>query len=252
MTTGGSLSKLPTPPLAENLRMRVAAASLHPVAVDDARDLPQQEQPTPATLQAPRTTLRFEADPTRPATITTEARKRGDQRRPGQLERELDRLQASLAAEQTSFGQQLTWLLLSQGLLLNAFVVLLVLGWSAPLPGRRLVLAGLALVALTIAVFITLALRGTGDGLHALAKARRDIESRLEKDHGRAPIYAALAGHGLARTAARLLPATFIAGWLALSLYALGLPPGVAGVEDAGAASAQARAPAPAAPIRNP
>jgi hypothetical protein len=227
-----------------------------PAASNAARsETPEEPDESPVTPRgmagppAPPATLRFESDPSRPATIRIEANNRADPGRRGDLERELDRVHGTVGAEQAAFGQQLNWLLLSQGLLLNAFVVLLVFGWSSPLPGRRLLLGGIALTGAALAVFIYLALRGSRDALQALRKARRDLEARLEKDFRRAPLYSAHGGftRGLGHAAARALPATFIAGWIALTLYAVALPSATRASEEARAATIAPPAAAPPA-----
>lgn len=173
-----------------------------------------------------------------------------------ELERELDRVQNSLLAERATYGQQLNWLMLSQALLLNAFLIVLVFGWSTPLPGKRLLLAGLAAFAAAVAVLIVLALRGTRDAVMSLHQHRKQLEATLQKDFGRAPVFAprALVTRGLATAANGLLPATFVAGWIAMTLYALAAPLGATAAETtvAGPSSASpaARPAAPRAPVR--
>lgn len=177
------------------------------------------------------------------------------------LERELDRVQTSLLGERGSFGQQLTWLMLSQALLLNAFLGVLILGWSTPLPGKRLLLAGLAVFAAVVAVLIVLALRGTRDAVMSLHQQRKSLEATLQKDFGRAPIYAprTVVTRGLAGVANGLLPGTFVAGWIALTIYALAAPlvgttdpagnlAGANGLQGATQAAARSAPRAPARP----
>lgn len=161
-----------------------------------------------------------------------------------QLERELDRVQGALLAERATYGQQLNWLMLSQALLLNAFLFVLILGWSTPLPGKRLVLAGMTVFAAVVAVLIVLALRGTRDAVMSLHQQRKTLEGTLQKDFGREPVFAprALVTRGLAAAANGLLPATFVAGWIALTIYALAAPLGT------GAGSTTSAAPASAPP----
>jgi hypothetical protein len=128
-------------------------------------------------------------DPSRPATIRIEA-KTAD-RRHADFERELARAQAVTPAAPTpSAGKPGNGLLLAQGLLLNAFVLLLVFGWNSPLPGRRLLLVGFALAGLVVAGLVYMTQQAARDGL-----------------------------------ALRALTAAFGAGWIGLSLYALALPP---------------------------
>ena len=173
-----------------------------------------------------------------------------------QLERELDRVQTSLIGERSTFGQQLNWLMLSQALLLNAFLFVLILGWSTPLPAKRLLLAGLAVFAAVVAILIVLALRGTRDAVMALHQQRKSLEATLQKDFGRTPIYTprALVTRGLAGFANGLLPAVIVAGWIALTIYTLAAPLGASAEPAASAAapiaSAAAQRPAARAPAR--
>lgn len=209
--------------------------------------------PTPA---AETRSLRLEANGphTRPLVDTSFERRES-------LERELDRVQTSLLGERGSFGQQLTWLMLSQALLLNAFLFVLILGWSTPLPAKRLLLAGLAVFAAVVAVLIVLALRGTRDAVISLHQQRKSLEATLQKDFGRAPIYAprTVVTRGLAGFANGVLPATFVAGWIALTLYALAAPLGgaadpssnLAGAAGAPLASQSAPRTAARAPARS-
>lgn len=202
--------------------------------------------PTAAPPPAAETrSLRLEANGplTRPLVDTSFERREA-------LERELDRVQSSLLGERSSFGQQLTWLMVSQALLLNAFLFVLILGWSTPLPAKRLLLAGLAVFAAVVAVLIVLALRGTRDAVMSLHQQRKSLEASLQKDFGRTPIYAprTVVTRGLAGFANGLLPTTIVAGWIALTIYALAAPLG--GTADpssnlggAGAAPTAAQAP---------
>jgi|GEM_PF-1429093 len=174
----------------------------------------------PATATAAKSSLRLEArgPSTRPLPPAGESRE--------QLERELDRVQHGLLGERANFGQQLNWLLLSQALLLNAFLIVLVFGWSTPLPGKRALLAALALFAAALAILIVLALRGTRDAVLSLQELRQTLEARLHKDCQRAPLFAsrALVTRSLATAAGGLLPVAIVAGWIALALYALAAP----------------------------
>jgi hypothetical protein len=160
-----------------------------------------------------------------------------------QLERELDRVQHSLLAERTTYGQQLNWLMLSQALLLNAFLFVLILGWTTPLPAKRLLLAGIAVFAAVVAVLIVLALRGTRDAVISLHQHRKSLEGALQKDFGREPVFATrgLVTRGLASAANGLLPITFVAGWVALTIYTLAAPLGASSESTASAAPATAR-----------
>lgn len=176
------------------------------------------------------------------------------------LERELDRVQGAVQASESSFGQQLNWLLLAQALFLNAYLVVLVFGSAPAIPGRRWLLAGLALFAAVFAVFTYLALRGSRDAVSSLRATRQDLEATLARQ-GRAPLFAprSLMSAGLSSFAVNVLPASFIVGWLVISIYALAVPAGngaAARLRPAAeqtaaqisAASSTARAPAKAAP----
>lgn len=199
--------------------------------------------PTQPMTEPPRTTLRIEAGAAQPVApaLTPEER--------SQLERELDRVQHAVQAEPSAFGQQLNWLMLSQALFLNAFLIVLVLGWSTPLQGKRLLLGGLALFAAMVAVLVHLALRGGRDALHALRTKRRELEDTLHRRFGRTPVFqpANIVARGLGASAVGLLPASFIAGWVAVSLYTLAAPISSKASAEAAAASAAA-APARPAP----
>jgi hypothetical protein len=165
------------------------------------------------------------------------------ERREG-LERELDRVQGALLGERNGFAQQLNWLMLSQALLLNAFLFVLILGWSTPLPGKRLLLVGLAVFAVAVAVLIVLALRGTRDAVMSLHHHRKSLEATLQKDFGRAPLFTppGLVTRGLATFAHGALPATLVAGWVALALYTLAAPLGTNAEPAAASTSAPAQA----------
>ena len=149
------------------------------------------------------------------------------------LERELDRVQLALQAGETSVGQQITWLLLAQALFLNAYLLILVFGTGPAIPGKRWLLAGIAIFSAAFAVFTYLALRGSRDALRALRATRRDIEAALAK-LGRTPVFAPrnFVTAGLASFASSLLPASFIAGWVAISVYALAVPNGPRPAEE--------------------
>lgn len=168
------------------------------------------------------------------------------------LERDLDRVQNSLNSERAAFGQQLNWLMLSQALLLNAYLVVLIVGWSTPLPAKRLLLAGIAVFATVVAILITFALRGTRDAVMVLHQQRKGLEAALQRDFGRAPVFVpyGLVTRGLASFANGLLPLTFVAGWIAITLYTLAAPLSTNGGAQADLAvrsglASQAAGPAP-------
>lgn len=188
--------------------------------------------------EPPRATLRIEVGAASPAASAATPEERS------QLERELDRVQHALQAEQSAFAQQLNWLMLSQALLLNAYLIVLVLGWSTPLQGKRLLLGVLAVFATIVAVLVHLALRGGCEALHALRAQRRELEASLHRRFGRTPVFqpANIVTRSLGGHAVRLLPASFIAGRVAVSLYTLAAPISSKASAEAAAATSQAAA----------
>ena len=192
--------------------MRLVATRSDTATTEDSGDPPIAPRGM-AAAPSPRDPHRLEADVSRPATIRIEAAVRSAPPRRGDLEHALDRAQAAVANQHASFGRDLNVLMLSQGLLVNAFVILLVFGGSSSLPGWRLLLGGLALTGAVLAGLVGLVLRAGRDAVRAPRKT------------GRARAF------GL--VAVRALPATFIAGWIALALYALALPPSATASEEA-------------------
>jgi len=206
--------------------MRLVAARPDAAASDESDDTPITPRGM-AAPPAPRAT-RQEADAARPATIRIEAAVRAaPPLRHRDLERELDRAQAAAAGKQGPFGHHLHRLLVSQGLVLNAFVILLVFGWHSPVPGWRVLLGGLALAGAVLAGWVGVVLRSGRRALRATGHERT-----------------------LGLLALRALPASFIAGWIALSLYALALPPSAKASEEARQAAPQPGGPAPAKDTR--
>lgn len=206
-----------------------------------------------STPTAPNSEIRsYRLDAARPHATAANADSRYERRE--SLERDLDRVQHSLNSERAAFGQQLNWLMLSQALLLNAYLLVLILGWSAPLPGKRLLLAGIAVFATAVAVLIMFALRGTRDAVMVLHQQRKALEAALHKDFGRTPVFVphAQVTRGLASFANGLLPLTFVAGWIVVTLYTLAAPLGSTGKATAQADLATGRElvsqPAPPAP----
>lgn len=186
-----------------------------------------QEQPT---VKAPTLRLDLRAGaPSLPPSASPPSSLAAASRMPSRdsLERELDRVQGAVQASEASFGQQLNWLLLAQALFLNAYLVVLVFGSAPAIPGRRWLLAGLALFAVVFAAFTYLALRGSRDAVSRLRATRQDLEATLARQ-GRAPLFAprSLMSAGLSSFAINVLPATFIVGWLIISIYALAVPGG--------------------------
>jgi len=213
--------------------MRLVATGSHAPATEDPDEAPMTPRGM-AAPPAPRAT-RAEGDVSRPATIRIEAAIRPGPHRRSDLERELDRSKTAVAAEQVSYSQHLNWLLLWQGLLLNAFVILLVFGSSSALPGWRMLLGGLALAGALFAGLADFAMRGGIGSVRTFwaTRHRRDADSTR--------------GPGL--IAARALPAACVAGWIALSVYALALPAPATGIEETRPANPSI---GPAAPKESP
>jgi hypothetical protein len=174
------------------------------------------------------------------------------------LERELDRLNAALSAHGTSSAQHLNWTLLAQAFLLTSYLIVLVGGWSLPLPGKRWLLAAIAgygAVSLVLGVF---AQRASRDRLAPLRHGRRNVEEALERVANRPTVFSreGVLVRALGDWAARLLPLVVLAGWAALSVYTLALPlPGegrTAGADARTESRAGAAAGSPAARPRAP
>jgi hypothetical protein len=200
--------------------MRAARIRSNVAVAEDSDETPITPRGM-AAPPAPRPAARFEGDASRPATIRIEATRHTVPPRPVAPEHDADRVrQNAVLAARAPARRDIKWLLLSQGLLLNAFVILLVFGWGAPLPGRRLLLGGLAIGGAVLAGLVSFALRDTRNA--------SDIAFPT----------------GLAQIAAYTLPATFIAGWIALSIYSLGLPPSAKAFEESRAAPVPVAAPA--------
>jgi len=173
------------------------------------------------------------------------------------LERELDRLNTAVQGSAAALGQHLSWTLVSQALLLMAYVVVLVGAWSLPLPGKRWLLVGIAGFALAAVVCTYLGLRAARDRVGPLKLQRRRVEDALERVAARPPAFARQGAFTalLAHASTRGLPLLIVAGWIALGLYALGLPmPGVSETraEARSAPAADTRSAPAAAPVTPP
>ena len=157
------------------------------------------------------------------------------------LERELDRVQTALLAERASFIPLFSSLLILQGLLLIAFMVLL----TAPtaIVASRGLLAGVAGFGATITLLTALLLRPMRESMTGLRNQRRDLESKLYKDFHRRPIFAprSLLTRGLAGMAASALPLLCTVAWVVLAVVALAAPPKPAPVADAATAATAAQ-----------
>jgi len=170
------------------------------------------------------------------------------------LERELDRLNAAVQGSAAALGQHLSWMLVAQAFLLTAYVIVLIGGWTLPLPGKRWLLAGIAAFALLAVVGTYLGLRAARDRVGPLKAHRQRVEDALERVAARPPAFArqGALNAALANASTRGLPLLVIAGWIVLSLYSLALPlptdgkaAAVAGAEKQASASGTPAARAP-------
>lgn len=170
-----------------------------------------------AQNDAQRTTLRIENGvPAAPVSSTPEAPDPTSDRR-AILERELDRLQHALQVDQQSAGQHLNWLLLSQALFVNAFLIVLVLGSRVPLPFAKWLLVGLAALGVVAALTLHTALRRAREEIAMLRLQRRAVEMSLQQEFGRAPMFPPIRSEA----PSAVVPAIFISGWTLLVAYAL-------------------------------
>jgi hypothetical protein len=168
------------------------------------------------------------------------------------LERELDRLNEALGAHATAAAQHLNWTLLAQAFLLTSYLIVLVGGWSVPLPGKRWLLAAIVGYGAISLVLGYLSQRGSRDRLAPLRNSQRLVEQALERVANRPTVFSR--ERRLVTTfgdwATRLLPVLILAGWAALTLYTLALPIPADGRNAAAARSdtRTAASTAPAAP----
>lgn len=142
------------------------------------------------------------------------------------LERELDRLNTAVQGSAAALGQHLSWMLVAQAFLLTAYVIVLVGGWSLPIPGKRWLLAGIAAFALLAVVGTYLGLHAARDRVGPLKAQRQRVEDALERVAARPPAFArqGAMSAALAHGSTRGLPLLVVAGWIVLSLYSLALP----------------------------
>ena len=167
-----------------------------------------------ASNDAQRTTLRIENGA--PTALPSDTPDPTADRR-AILERELDRLQQAIQIDQQSAGQHLNWLLLSQALFMNAFLIVLVLGGAVPLSFASGLLVGLAALGVVAAVILHAALRRVREEIAMLRLQRRAVEMSLQKEFGRVPMFPP--NRNEAPSAA--LPAIFLAAWVLLVAYAV-------------------------------
>jgi hypothetical protein len=142
------------------------------------------------------------------------------------LERELDRLNVAVGAHSTASAQHLQWTLLAQAFLLASYLIVLVGGWSLPLPGKRWLLTAIAGFALVSLVLGHLSQRGARDRIAPLRQSRRLVEQALERIAARPVVFSrdGVIARSVGDWATTLLPVAVLAGWVALTLYTLALP----------------------------
>ena len=142
------------------------------------------------------------------------------------LERELDRLNVAVGAHSTASAQHLQWTLLVQGFLLTSYVIVLVGGWSLPLPGKRWLLAAIAAYAAVALVLGHLSQRSGRDRIAPLRQSRRLVEHALERIAARPIVFSkdGVIARSVGDWATTLMPIVVLAGWISLTLYTLTLP----------------------------
>ena len=142
------------------------------------------------------------------------------------LERELDRLNVAIGAHSTASAQHLQWTLLAQAFLLTSYLIVLIGGWSLPLPGKRWLLAAIAGFALVSLVLGHLSQRGSRDRIGPLRQGRRLVEQALERIAARPVVFSrdGVIARSVGDWSTTLLPIAVLAGWVALTLYTLALP----------------------------
>jgi hypothetical protein len=142
------------------------------------------------------------------------------------LERELDRLNVAVGAHSTASAQHLQWSVLAQAFLLASYLIVLVGGWSLPLPGKRWLLAAIAGFAVVSLVLGHLSQRGSRDRIAPLRQGRRLVEQALERIAARPVVFSrdGVIARSVGDWATTLMPLAILAGWVALTLYTLALP----------------------------
>jgi hypothetical protein len=142
------------------------------------------------------------------------------------LERELDRLNAAVGAHSIASAQHLQWSVLAQAFLLASYLIVLVGGWSLPLPGKRWLLAAIAGFAVVSLVLGHLSQRGSRDRIAPLRQSRRLVEHALERIAARPVVFSrdGVIARGVGDWATTLMPLAILAGWGALTMYTLALP----------------------------
>jgi hypothetical protein len=142
------------------------------------------------------------------------------------LERELDRLNVAVQGSAAALSQHLSWILVTQAFLLVAYMIVLVGGWNVPLPGKRWLLIGIAVFAISAVVATYLGLRAARDRVGPLKQHRQRVEDALERVAARPPAFARQGAitAALAQLSTRGLPVLACIGWGGLVLYTLAAP----------------------------
>ena len=142
------------------------------------------------------------------------------------LERELDRLNVAIGAHSTASAQHLQWTLLAQAFVLASYLIVLIGGWSLPLPGKRWLLTAIAGFALVSLVLGHLSQRGARDRIAPLRQSRRLVEQALERIAARPVVFSrdGVIARSVGDWSTTLLPIAVLGGWVALTLYTLALP----------------------------
>jgi hypothetical protein len=123
-------------------------------------------------------------------------------------------------------AQHLQWTLLAQAFLLASYLIVLIGGWSLPLPGKRWLLAAIAGFALVSLVLGHLSQRGSRDRIAPLRQSRRLVEQALERIAARPVVFSrdGVIARSVGDWSTTLLPIAVLGGWVALTLYTLALP----------------------------
>lgn len=163
-----------------------------------------------------RSTLRIDAE--RPVPAPTAIADSTQAQKLATAERELDRLQQAVHAEQLALSQHMNWLIASQAILIHAFLMLFVIGATGVVYLNYWLLGGVALIG----VLCALALHGGVDraskSAALLVVQRRAVELELAALGGRTP--------NLPKEASRAVGwagPMFVATWLSLLAYSVAI-----------------------------
>jgi hypothetical protein len=159
-----------------------------------------------------RATLRIDAERPVPAPIaipdSTQAQKLAT------AERELDRLQQAVQAEQLALSQHMNWLIASQAILIHAFLMLFVIGAMGAVWLNYWLLGGVALIGILCALALHGGVDRASKSAALLVVQRRAVELELAALGGRTPNLPKETSK-----AAGWAGPTFVAAWLSLLAY---------------------------------